>query len=998
MNCMSKHLLLVLLMFLTQALFAQTVHPFYEDGNIYIKIKQSAIADNSNKKQNLNDFVFLQDFANSYTVSEFRQLYTFAKHKGLENIYKISIQEANLIDQSVAFLSSLKELEYAEKVPYKQYFATPPNDTSYNNTIQWNLFKINAQVAWNFIGNSNPSQTVIAVIDDGLDINHIDLKDNLWVNNLEMNGLPGVDDDGNFIVDDSLGYDFGNLDTDPSPNDTLWTHGTHVAGIAGAVTNNTTGIASISNNVRLMAVKGSSSNLYVSNGYEAIAYAADNGANVINLSWGSPVESITESNTILYAYYLDVVLVAAAGNTNDGTVNYPAAYPHVISVASTTYNDTKSVGTTYGQWIDVSAPGTNIYSTIPGNRFGLLSGTSMASPLVAGLAGLLKTFNPLLNPDQVEDCIKNNTDNIDFMNPNFFGKLGTGRINAFKAMQCVSTTLNQIDASLKNYMIPDVFSCTNTFSPKVALKNCGTTHLQNVTISYRLNGGAFNTFQWSGDMGYDSLQYIELPLIGVTTGTHSIEAYCSNPNGVLDWNFFNDTIATTFNVFMAGLPLPFIEDFENGLEPKSWRVSNPDDDITWQIKNGTLDGTSNKTAFINLYNYSDKGQRDALITPPLNFSGYDSLKLTFDYAWKRNFRNLSDSLIIYASTDCGTTFPYRIAAFFQDSLTQFATDLDTMEFYFNPTLSSSWCGSNINCKEIDITSLASNSSVLLKFETYNSFNNNLFLDNINIDGISTATSAPTGTTISTNTNSICEGGIITFIANNPNNNASEWNWTFSNGTPPVASGQSVAIQFDTPGNVNLTLSVGNNNGTASASLSSPIDVNPLPTVNILQNDTAICADNSILLNVTGASNYIWSPVFGLSDTTGSSVSALPQQPITYYVKGTSTEGCVNYDTISIDTTVCLGILSSNISNAFEVFYQATSGYLILKTGDDDIKNHYLMMYNSNGQLVYQSTVTQTAKTTRTLLDCSALSSGIYYVAVSAIGKERHTKKILIHKN
>ena len=119
-----------------------------------------------------------------------------------------------------------------------------------------------------------------------------------------------------------------------------------------------------------MAVKVTTQIYMPSNGYEAIAYAADNGADVINLSWGTPVESITEANTtILYAYYLGAVVVAAAGNTNDATVNYPAAYPHVICVASTSGNDTKAVGTTYGQHIDVSAPGINIYSNIPGNGF-----------------------------------------------------------------------------------------------------------------------------------------------------------------------------------------------------------------------------------------------------------------------------------------------------------------------------------------------------------------------------------------------------------------------------------------------------------------------------------------------------------------------------------------------------------------------------------------------------------------------------------------------------
>jgi subtilisin family serine protease len=994
---MSKYSFLILSLLFLKVGLAQTVSPFYEDGNIYIKIKASAMIDIKDNKVKINNFPFLTSFANTYTVKEFRHLYSFAKHPGLENIYKISIAEINQLDQSVRTLSKLDQLEYAEKVPYKTYFATPPNDTSYNNILQWNLFKINAQVAWNFIGNPSPSQSIVAIIDDGLDINHIDLKDNLWINNSEMNGLPGVDDDGNFIIDDSLGYDFGDFDTDASPNDMQWRHGTHVSGIAGAVTNNIAGVASIGYNARLMAVKGSNSNLYVSNGYEAIAYAADNGADVINLSWGSPIESITESNTVLYAYYLDAVVVAAAGNSNDGTVNYPAAYPHVISVASSNSNDTKAFGSSFGQSVDVSAPGVNIYSTIPNNGYALLSGTSMAAPLVSGLAALMRTFNPLLTADQVEDCIKNNTDNIDFMNPNYPGKLGTGRINAFKAMQCVSQTRYQIDASLKGFDVPNAFSCTSSFIPKIALKNCGTTNLQSVSISYKVDGGALNTIQWSGDMAYDSLQYIDLSSISMNTGVHTLMAFCSNPNGVLDWSFFNDTITTSFQIYNAGISLPFIEDFENGLANQSWRLSNPDADKTWEVKSGSLDGVPNKAAFINLFNYSDEGQRDGLITPPLNFSGYDSLKLQFDYAWKRNFRQVSDSLIIFASTDCGASFPYRIGAFYQDTLTLFATDSDTMEVFFNPTLSPSWCGNIIDCIELDLTTLAGNSSVLIKFETYNNFNNNLFLDNINISGVSLSTASPTNNTISSNSTAICQGGLITFTANDPNNNTTQWNWTFSNGNPSTVSGQSVTIQFDAPGTVNASLIVGNSNGTANVSLTNSVTVNALPNVNILQNDTTICADNSITLNVSGANNYVWNPSTGLSDTTGSVVTALPQQPITYIVWGSSSAGCVSYDTISIDTTVCLGLSSASVTSHFQIYYNAANGFIMIKTGDTDIKNQTLTLYNTIGQIIYESSINQNSGTVKSVIDCNALSTGLYFASMAANGNKLRTEKLLIVK-
>lgn len=997
MNCIPKYVIILLSLFLSEAISAQTVSPLYEDGNIYIKIKASAIPVNQSDKKDISSFTFLADFSKAYTIAQFKHLYAFARHKGLENIYKITIEETTTIDQAVATLSTLKELEYAEKVPYKTYFATPPNDTSYNNTVQWNLFKINAQVAWNFVGNPTPSQAVIAIIDDGLDINHIDLKDNLWINNAELNGLPGIDDDNNFIVDDSLGYDFGNFDTDPNPNDASWHHGTHVSGIAGAVTNNITGIASIGYNAKLMAVKGSNSNLFVSNGFEAIAYAADNGADVINLSWGAPVESITEANTILYAYYIGAVVVSAAGNSNDATVNYPAAYPHVISVSSTTNNDTKAIGTTYGQWVDVSAPGFNIFSTIPGNGYTTLSGTSMASPLVAGLAALMKTYNPLLNPDQIEDCIKNNTDNIDFMNPNYLGKLGTGRINAFKTMQCVSATRYQIDASLSGFGIPDAYACISNFIPKIALKNCGTSNLQSITINYKLDGNALNSFLWTGNMGYDSLQYIDLAPVNITSGQHTLIAYCSNPNGVLDWSFLNDTISTSFQIYNSGLALPFTENFESGFDNQSWRISNADQDKTWQVKPGTLDGLANKAAFINLFNYADKGQRDGLISPPLNFSGYDSLRLQADYAWQRNFRQLTDTLIIYASTDCGATFPYRIATFYQDSLTQFASSSDTMDVYFNPTLSSKWCGSSISCIDLDLTDLAGNSSVILKFETWNGFNNNLFLDNITISGTSSSTSAPSGNTITPSATAVCQGDIITFTAIDPNNNATQWNWTFPNGTPATLSGQSVSVQFNTPGTLNASVIVGNAIGSQNVNFSNPLVINATPDVNIIQNDTSICADNSITLNVSGASTYQWSPALGLNDTTGNTVTAIPHQPVTYIVTGTSSAGCISYDTIAIDTTVCLGLLAYGIDADFTIFYDASNGYIRIKNGDKELKNHNFIMYNVMGQKLVEFELNQSSGSLSSVVDCSSMANGVYFVTVSLQNAKLKTQKVMIHK-
>ena len=135
-----------------------------------------------------------------------------------------------------------------------------------------------------------------------------------------------------------------------------------------------------------------------------------------------------------------ITFVAAAGNDNTSQVFYPAGYNYVISVASTTSSDSKSSFSNYGTWIDIAAPGSSIYSTIPNNTYGTQSGTSMACPLVAGLCGLLKSYNPALTPDEIENCLDQSADNIDAQNPSYVGDLGAGRINALGALQCTNPT------------------------------------------------------------------------------------------------------------------------------------------------------------------------------------------------------------------------------------------------------------------------------------------------------------------------------------------------------------------------------------------------------------------------------------------------------------------------------------------------------------------------------------------------------------------------------
>lgn len=333
------------------------------------------------------------------------------------------------------------EIEWAEpKFVYE--FTFVPNDPSYSS--QYALSVINAAQAWDI--SQGDTSIVIGIVDTGVDWDHPDLAANIWTN---WNEIPnnGIDDDGNGYIDDIRGWDFGGLNGTPdnNPMEDRPDHGTHVAGIASAVTNNGIGVASIGFKSKLMPVKVTRDDLrgpsgpYVIFGYEGIVYAADNGAKVINCSWGGGGYSIFGQQVIDYAISKGSLVVAAAGNSNSINEFYPAAFRGVFSVASTTSSDVKSSFSNYGRYIDVSAPGTNIYNTWQNDTYATLSGTSMASPLVAGLAALTKARFPSYNPIQIREQIRVNSDNINSVNPNFTDLMGYGRINAHSTLSNVNS-------------------------------------------------------------------------------------------------------------------------------------------------------------------------------------------------------------------------------------------------------------------------------------------------------------------------------------------------------------------------------------------------------------------------------------------------------------------------------------------------------------------------------------------------------------------------------
>ncbi len=296
-----------------------------------------------------------------------------------------------------------------------------PNDAAWS--LQYAPEQIQTLEAWQVAAGCAVS--VLAVIDSGLDFAHPDLAGRYWTNPGETGGgreTNGIDDDGNGYIDDWRGWDFVGHDSNPSDD---YGHGTHVAGIANAAANNGIGIAGVAGaawGVKVMALKVlDSSGLGLdSSAAEAIKYAVDNGARVINLSLGDPLPTPAIEQALNYAAAHNVLVVAASGNAGIYGVYYPARYDSALAVGAVTADRQRAYFSSYGPELDLVAPGVAIYSTIPGGGYSYRSGTSMATPHIAAVAALLARMPQYGTARLIRDALVNTAliltpvDNTDF--------------------------------------------------------------------------------------------------------------------------------------------------------------------------------------------------------------------------------------------------------------------------------------------------------------------------------------------------------------------------------------------------------------------------------------------------------------------------------------------------------------------------------------------------------------------------------------------------------
>lgn len=268
---------------------------------------------------------------------------------------------------------------------------------------QWAYKKFDGDKISKIWNKKNGEAVVVAVIDTGVDYNHPDLAQQMWVNEAELNGVPGVDDDNNGYIDDIRGYNFAEQNNNPMDTEG---HGTHVAGIIGASHNNF-GISGVNPNAKIMALKAFSARKGDAlDSAHAIRYAVDNGAKIINCSWIERKVIPELEKAVEYAIANDVVIVGGAGNAGiniDKRTLYLADYDDVIIVGSIDEVGKPSKKSNYGrEKVDILAPGDRIYSTTPNNSYGYKTGTSMATPFVTGAISLLMSVDPNVAPHSIK--------------------------------------------------------------------------------------------------------------------------------------------------------------------------------------------------------------------------------------------------------------------------------------------------------------------------------------------------------------------------------------------------------------------------------------------------------------------------------------------------------------------------------------------------------------------------------------------------------------------
>ena len=414
----------------------------------------------------------------------------------ISQIYSFTYTSNYPLEKVVAQLNTYPCISYAEPSYIGELLGTVPNDTEFGKGNLWHLNTCKVLDAWDI--EQGDTNVVVAIVDGGIDILQKDLINKIAYNTADP--INGKDDDGDGYIDNYRGWDVADNDNNPSSSDTE--HGTYVAGIASAEVNNEFGTAGVGYKTKFLPIKVCKNGATtIINGYDGIVYAANQGCQIINCSWGDVADSKYGQDIVDYVTFnCNSLIVAAAGNSAATTPYYPASYKNVVSVGGTIIGDyvwaeSPQKGSQYNNYVDVCAPAKGYYSIANNDKVIAMSGggTSFSAPIVSGIAALIKSKYPSYSALQIGELLRVTCDDIYELNyeEKYQDQLGSGRVNAYKAL--TNTTLPSLRTTNYWYELPEgqtTLETDDNIDIFVTFKNYLHT-AQNVTITISNNDACF---------------------------------------------------------------------------------------------------------------------------------------------------------------------------------------------------------------------------------------------------------------------------------------------------------------------------------------------------------------------------------------------------------------------------------------------------------------------------------------------------------------------------